>query len=1336
MTTGGSNDSVSRIREVFLQAREMPEGPEREAYLEEACRSDPNLRENVSQMLAKESASETFLEDTPDRRTVVAGQESLIGTVIGRYRIVEQLGEGGFGEVFRVEQTEPVRRELALKIIKPGMDSREVIARFERERQALALMDHPNIAQVYDAGTTETGRPYFVMELACGHRITAYSDRKKLSISDRLALFRQICAAVQHAHQKGIIHRDLKPSNIVITTDPTTGAAIPKIIDFGIAKSLKGPLTEETLVTQREVLLGTPAYMSPEQLELGSDNVDTRTDIYALGVLLYELLAGVQPFERETLERAAFAEVRRIIREVEPPKPSDRVRTMGSTRGSVAQTRLTAPPTLERILRGDLDWIVMKAIEKDRDRRYQGAGEFADDIARYLGNRPVEAGPPGRAYRLKKFVRRHRVGVVFTGALAATVVSGLILALIGFTRASRERNRAEVAEILAETDSVRLMAAHSVLAPYLWHDPNALPDFLLLKSGEESVPSSRVLGEALNRLVTRLEAPPPGLEEVERDIRKALADSFLCLELTTDALTQLDRIIDLDLAEFGSDDVRYADSLMEKAHALTTGFKGVVEFSHGYSRPRPTPDWQKTEATRLRTQAAAIYRRNNYLSPESIAAMGRTGYGDPENWEARSREIVDLHTRYYGEGSIRTLDSLFGLGMGLAWRGRLDEAEPFLEKYRAAVEAFDDGPYSIPHSAAPSLGSVYERNNQYDKAETIYREEIARLEGKVRGEFLTDYGGVLRRLNRLLEAQGRPEPEIGAKLARINLWRALDPALCRADYRLNVRTAGTYRLYLRWDGFDIGSNEICARIRELQDGEGGSISDVYGFVIPDAFPGDADFATVNEWQDRALRETIGPRLRTAFSWPAEWEISEPGTYTLQLIGTNTGAAVDALVLQLASLPRPIGDGPARTPRNTDGSYDETDGGIAVEAEYPTTCLPGRITEWLAVPAEAEAIVEFENYTGEGYLQVLPEGDPSDPVEIIRNRAFAAEQVGQDKRALDLYTEALDRSPSYDSYFLRGLAHERLGDYEKALADFQRAIDLDPDLDKVYPHFWDCQLRLGNNDYLIETVQPYLSLNPWLHAKLARARANKGLWREAIEGIPSKTADDKMRILRGDLYAENGDYSNAEKEFLKAAEMDRRSYEPYGRLAALYLLNGNRKAYELCLRDLPELRDMDRNSHRLYLWLSSLGPDTCPERETLKEFVERFLDLFEPTNVDDRLIHAELAGAALYRAGQFDRAVELLSAAQEIEAEPWGTYRCRWMFFLAMALNEQGRMEEARSWFEKADACLIEERVSVPANRDLAYPTPWDDTVTVELLREEAAAMLGIRTETGHTVMLD
>lgn len=442
-----ATENFEKAAEIFQNAIEIEDPAERERYLENTFKTDPQLRTEVEALLKAHEKAGGFLDApgvTLDASPSIEGP----GTRIGRYELLQLIGEGGMGLVYLAEQKEPVRRKVALKIIKPGMDSKQVVARFEAERQVLALLDHPNIARVLDAGTTETGRPYFVMEYVKGLSITQYCDANKLNIEQRLKLFRQVCEGVHHAHQKGIIHRDLKPSNILVSMHGDR--AVPKIIDFGIAKATTQPLTDKTVFTYQGQLLGTPEYMSPEQVDLAMQDIDIRSDIYSLGVVLYELLAGVLPFEREFLARLGFAEVQQTIREQEPASPSVRLTNLGEQASTIAASRGTQAVPLARRLHRELEWIPLKAMRKDRCRRYRSAAELADDVQNYLDGNPLTAGPETAIYRVKKFVRRHAGSVATVALVAAAIILGLVASTAMYWRSERSLQREATARNEAE----------------------------------------------------------------------------------------------------------------------------------------------------------------------------------------------------------------------------------------------------------------------------------------------------------------------------------------------------------------------------------------------------------------------------------------------------------------------------------------------------------------------------------------------------------------------------------------------------------------------------------------------------------------------------------------------------------------------------------------------------------------------------------------------------------------------------------------------------------------------------------------------------------------------
>jgi serine/threonine protein kinase len=487
------NPDPQRARDIFVAAMKLP--PEEWAgYLDEACANDGELHSRVHHLLEAHRQAESFLEEYPTRspaEVVEVGVRERPGTVLGPYKLLEQIGEGGFGVVFMAEQHHPIRRKVALKILKPGMDTREIIARFEAERQALALMDHPNIAKVLDAGQTDSGRPYFVMDLVRGLPITTYCDQSHLSARERLELFVHVCQAVQHAHQKGIIHRDLKPSNILVTEQG--GAPLVKVIDFGVAKALGQQLTEKTLYTGFAQMIGTPMYMSPEQTALSNVDVDTRSDIYSLGVMLYELLTGTTPFDRERFRGAGYEEVCRIIREEEPVKPSTRISTLGQAATTVSLKRKSDPKGLSRLFRRELDWIVMKALEKDRNRRYETASALAADLQHYLHDEPVLACPPSASYQFRKLARRHKRGLVAAGLVCGLLAVAVVVLLVANYHILQQRNLAQREHERAE---VNLAAARAAVDDYL----TTVSESTLLKS---SLPGLQPLRKELLQTALR-----------------------------------------------------------------------------------------------------------------------------------------------------------------------------------------------------------------------------------------------------------------------------------------------------------------------------------------------------------------------------------------------------------------------------------------------------------------------------------------------------------------------------------------------------------------------------------------------------------------------------------------------------------------------------------------------------------------------------------------------------------------------------------------------------------------------------------------------------------------
>jgi serine/threonine protein kinase len=636
---------------IFGQALERNAPADRARYLAETCGDDAELRDEVESLLRVNDAAGSFLETpacsmpTLDESTLGEGP----GSTIGPYKLLRPIGEGGMGVVYLAEQVHPIHRLVALKIIKPGRDSRRVIARFEAERQAVALMDHPNIARVLDAGATATGRPYFVMELVQGIPITVYCDQARLTPRQRLELFVPVCQATQHAHQKGIIHRDVKPSNVLVAL--IDGQPVPKIIDFGVAKAIEQPLIEQTLSTQDGTIIGTLEYMSPEQADLGALDIDTRTDVYSLGVLLYELLTGTTPLECHSHEPVGHAALIHRIREEEPPRPSLRLAKTERI-AEIAARRRMEPDKLVRLVRGELDWIVMKALEKDRNRRYATANGLARDVQRYLAGEPVEAGPPSAGYRLRKYAQKHRVALAMAGAFAAVLVAATAISSWQAIRATREEARARRSEV--EAKAVLEFFRDRVLAATR---PEGQDGGL-----GRTVTLRAVLDAAEPGIVTGF----PGEPTVEAAIRDTLGVSYFYLGEPSLAIRQHERAMVLRTAALGPDHPDTVTSMNNLAVAYQAAGRAadaipLHERDLAISRAKLGPDHPDT--LKSLSNLATAYR-----------LVGRTAEALPLFESVRAVRRASL-----GPQHSETLIAMNNLAVAYQAAGRPDEARPLFE---------------------------------------------------------------------------------------------------------------------------------------------------------------------------------------------------------------------------------------------------------------------------------------------------------------------------------------------------------------------------------------------------------------------------------------------------------------------------------------------------------------------------------------------------------------------------------------------------------------------------------------------------------------------------------
>lgn len=734
----------NRAAEVFGAAIEIENRARREEYVAAACGNDPELRQRVEELLrAAEDGEEFFHTGEREREGERPFEQvsEVADEVIGRYKLLQRIGEGGFGVVFMAEQQEPVRRRVALKIIKLGMDTKQVIARFEAERQALAMMDHPNIAKVLDAGAADSGRPYFVMELVKGVPIDDYCDKNHLSLRERLELFIPVGQALQHAHQKGVIHRDVKPSNVMVTLHD--GKPAPMVIDFGVAKATQHRLTEKTLFTDYAQMLGTPAYMSPEQAEMSGLDVDTRTDVYSLGVLLYELLTGTTPFTAKELLSEGYAEMQRVIREVEPARPSMRMSTMGGEELTViAKNRESRPEAMGRFLKGDLDWIVMKALEKDRTRRYQTAIELVADVRRHLVHEPVLATPPSQVYRLRKFVRRHRVGVAAGSALAATVALGACTSTWLAIRATQAEERAVSEAAISKAVNEFLLKDILGQANPWEADPGIGMTYSRLHEKQAAEPQLRaayaIYRRTLNPEDPRRIAAQEAMGWLFRDLgKRAEAEQtfreVLNLRRETLGPEHPDTCLTMLALGFVCDPIGEAEPLFQEVLRIAHGNRGELGtlipialeglgFIKLGERVGPESQGFYRQAYEMYLDLYGAAHQHTLRMKNLVAYHLWKVDGNVEQAEKMLCEVMETSRQAWGPGIYLSLNPAAFLADLLDGKGEHEEAERLMRQVVADAENGYGQQHAVTLGQRKGLGSHYARLGQWKAAAEVFHQ--------------------------------------------------------------------------------------------------------------------------------------------------------------------------------------------------------------------------------------------------------------------------------------------------------------------------------------------------------------------------------------------------------------------------------------------------------------------------------------------------------------------------------------------------------------------------------------------------------------------------------------
>jgi tetratricopeptide (TPR) repeat protein/tRNA A-37 threonylcarbamoyl transferase component Bud32 len=1197
------------------------------------------------------------------------------GTTIGPYKLLEQIGEGGMGVVFMAEQQEPVRRRVALKLIKPGMDTRQVIARFEAERQALAVMDHPGIAHVLDAGATPSGHPYFVMELVRGVPITTYCDENNLPVRERLELFASVCQAIQHAHTKGIIHRDIKPNNVLVTRQD--GRPAVKVIDFGVAKAIGQQLTEKTLFTNFAQMVGTPLYMSPEQAEQSGVDIDTRSDIFSLGVLLYELLTGSTPVNEEQMRKAAFDEIRRIIREDEAQIPSMRI-SSSDTLPAIAAHRHIEPARLSKLVRGELDWIVMKALEKDRNRRYETANAFAADVAHYLNDEHVQACPPSAAYRFGKFARRNRVALVTATLVVSTLVAGTIVstwqAIRAETARTAEAEQRKIAEVARWAESEQRKAAETERAEAQKQRVQAEANF---KRARETVDEYFTLVSESTLLDV------PGLQP----LRKELLDKSLqfykntAVERASDPRALADlavtyiRVAEINHTIDRNDDaVAAIDQAVELIERLRSEFpnagkehRRLAGYWKGYRRA--------TQSTAMPKDPAAAFRSINRL----IELLKALAHEYPDEIAFRS----DLAALYQRTGDLLTSSR------------RFQEGVVYLEEARAVGEQLVRDQPEV-------------REYRADLART-YRQLAAYLPAVRPGKEAEAAGASALSLREQLVAESPDSPQHRADLGNSLLQSARfivnhDPG--RAE-RLAGRAKDLFQ-----DLFEEYPNAVLYR------SELATATDLWlqaKTATHDPQQIEEAVRYVDEWTntdptDRVARNQLAHGVRHV-------AVRLPSNVTYLQLREDLHKRSLALFVELSSQYPGIPDFVedighdsrylgwiTRDAGRPDDALQHFDEGIAAFQKLVDTKNPSmdayyrrflvdtllQKVDILAGAGRAEDAEKASRQVLEMY-EALARDYPKE-VELHQQVSLAMRGLvdlltknGRQQEAREACQQAIARLEKLgDDPHVRislGTLHRDLGDVDQAIAEFSGIIDKDPKRAEVWDLRGNCYLRKGQFGKAVDDYSEAIKLQPrtaWYWHERGYAHLVLGKHEKSITdhstAIEISDQDAGQRVRRGQSYEALGHLDKAESDYARAVELNPADWNNWYSRGRLHIKLGQQdkadadfaKATELC---------QDAGSLNELAWKFATSADPRARNATLAvELAKKGIEL-DPKST----LLPNTLGVAYYRAGNWQDAIEWLTKSMEVRK---GGDSFDW-FFLAMAHWQLGDKDEARKWQAKA-----------------------------------------------------